>query len=142
MRAGAGVRLVQVVRAEERGVRVVQGRGGRDDLRYVRQCLVDDGVEAVVVIGRVVDGAHRAVGLDERVLPLDDVPVALLRLRLDVARVRVLDAVVERVLRVGLPEKRIRQLNAERKCSERHTTGSATMALAIGACRRAGAPCT
>lgn len=63
--------------------------------------LVDDRVESVVVIGGVVDGAHGTVGLDQRVLSLDDVAVALLSLGLDVAGVGILDAVVERVLGVG-----------------------------------------
>uniref|UniRef100_A0A182IQL9 Uncharacterized protein n=1 Tax=Anopheles atroparvus TaxID=41427 RepID=A0A182IQL9_ANOAO len=92
--------LVHVV-AQDRSVGVVGNRGG-DDLLDGRGGLVDDGVESVVVIGGVVDGAHRAVGFDQRVLSLDDVTVALLSLRLDVSGMRVLDAVVERVFRVGL----------------------------------------
>lgn len=43
---------------------VHNGRMG-DDLG---RGLVDDGIEAIVVIGGVVDGAHRAIGLDQRVL--------------------------------------------------------------------------
>lgn len=30
--------------------------------------LVDDGIETVVIIGGVVNGAHRTIGLDQRVL--------------------------------------------------------------------------
>uniref|UniRef100_A0A182Q087 Uncharacterized protein n=1 Tax=Anopheles farauti TaxID=69004 RepID=A0A182Q087_9DIPT len=86
---------------EDRGVGVVGDRGG-DHLLDGRGGLVDDRVESVVVIGGVVDGAHRTIGLHQRVLSLHDITVALLGLRLDVTGVRVLDAVVERVLRVGL----------------------------------------
>lgn len=43
---------------------VHNGRMG-DDLG---RGLVDDGIETVVVIGGVVHGAHRAIGLDQRVL--------------------------------------------------------------------------
>ena len=89
--------------AQDGGRSVVGNRGG-DDLLDGRGRLVDDGVESVVVVGGVVDGADRTVGLNQRVLALDDISVALLGLRLDVTGMRVLDAVVERVLRVGLRE--------------------------------------
>lgn len=56
-----------------------------------------------MVIGGVVDSADGAVGLDQRVLPLDDVTVARLPLALLVAGVPVGDAVVELVAGVGLP---------------------------------------
>lgn len=57
--------------------------------------LVDDRVESVVVIGCVVNGAHRTVWLDQRVLSLDYITITFLSLRLDVTGVRVLDAIVE-----------------------------------------------
>lgn len=63
--------------------------------------LVDHRVEAVVIVGGVVDGAHGTVWLDQGVLPLDHISVTLLGLGLDVAGVGILDAVVERVFRVG-----------------------------------------
>jgi hypothetical protein len=66
--------------------------------------LADHGVEAVDGVGGVVDGAHRAVRLHQTVLALDHVAVARLRLALLVACVRVVDAVVERVLRVRLQQ--------------------------------------
>lgn len=47
---------------QHRGVH--DGRMGND----LGRGLVDDGIEAIVVIGGVVDGAHRAIGLDQRVL--------------------------------------------------------------------------
>lgn len=69
----------------------------------VRRCrLVHDRIKAVVIVGGVVNGAHRAIGLDQRVLSLHDVAIALLGLGFDVAGVRILDAVVERVLGIGL----------------------------------------
>lgn len=43
---------------------VHDGRMG-DDLG---RGLVDDGIETVMIIGSVVHGAHRAIGLDQRVL--------------------------------------------------------------------------
>lgn len=35
--------------------------------------LVDDGIETVVIIGGVVNGAHRTIGLDQRVLAWETV---------------------------------------------------------------------
>lgn len=67
-----------------------------------RGSLVDDGVEAAVLVGGVVNGTDRTVGLDQRVLALHDVTVARLVLALDVAGVEVVDAVLERVLGWGL----------------------------------------
>lgn len=63
--------------------------------------LVDNGIEAMVVIGGVVNGAHRAIGLDQRVLALYDITITLLSLRLDVAGVGILDAIVEGVFGIG-----------------------------------------
>lgn len=60
--------------------------------------LGDDGVEAMEAVGRVGHGADGAVGFDQRVLALDHVAVALLPLALVVARMRVVDPVVEGVL--------------------------------------------
>ncbi|CAB0020077.1 unnamed protein product [Nesidiocoris tenuis] len=62
--------------------------------------LVDDGVEAVDGVGRVVDGPRRAVGLYERIAALDVVTVPGLGLLFGVAGRRVVDAVGERVLRM------------------------------------------
>lgn len=55
--------------------------------------LVDDGVEAVVGVGRVVDGPSAPVGLDEAVATLDYVALPGLVLGLGVSRVGVLDVV-------------------------------------------------
>lgn len=52
---------------QHRGVH--DGRMGND----LGRGLVDDGIEAIVVIGGVVDGAHRAIGLDQRVLAWKEV---------------------------------------------------------------------
>ncbi len=71
--------------------------------------LADDGVEAVDRVGRVVHGAHGAVGLHQRVLALDHVAVAGLGGVLLVARVRVVDAVLERVPRMALRRKRFKK---------------------------------
>lgn len=64
--------------------------------------LGDDGVESVNVIGGVVDGAHRTVGFDQRVLSLHDVSIAALDLGFHITGQTVMDAVVERVLGVGV----------------------------------------
>lgn len=61
--------------------------------------LADDGVEAVEVIGRVVDGAHGTVRLDQAVLAMHDVTVPRLCLVLDVARVMIRHAIAELVFR-------------------------------------------
>jgi hypothetical protein len=65
-----------------------------------RGLLLDDGVEAVVIVGGVVDDASRAVGLDEGVTALDDVPVARLLLGLGVPGYPVVDVVRVAVLGV------------------------------------------
>ena len=62
----------------------------------------DDGVEAVVGVGHVVDGPLGAIGVDEGVLALDHVAVARLSGTLRVAGVRVRDAVRVAVLWVGV----------------------------------------
>lgn len=56
--------------------------------------LVDDCVEAIVVIGGVVDGSDWAIGFDERVWSLDDITVAMFVLWFHVTGVEVLDATV------------------------------------------------
>ena len=71
-----------------------------------RSRLVDDRVEARVLVGGVVDGAHGTVRLDQRVLTLDDITVARLVLRLHVPGVEVVDSVLEGVLGRGLLAKR------------------------------------
>lgn len=68
--------------------------------------LVDDGVEAIVIIGGVLHGAHRTVGLDQRVGALDNIAIAHLMLRLHIAGVRVGHTVVVVVLGVGLQDER------------------------------------
>lgn len=61
------------------------------------RCLVYDGIEAIVLVGGVVDGTNGTIGLHERVLTLDGVAVACLVLRLDIAGVEVIHAVFESV---------------------------------------------
>jgi hypothetical protein len=87
------------------GVRNGDGSDGLvDDLGGVGGVsgLGDDGVESVVVIGGVVDGAGGAIGLQKAVLSLDDISVAVLALALDITGVGVVHGVVELVLRVAL----------------------------------------
>jgi hypothetical protein len=64
--------------------------------------LGDDGVESVVGIGGVVDGAGGSVSLDQGVVSLDDISVAGLGLALLVAGVGISHSVLERVVRGGL----------------------------------------
>ena len=90
---GLGVVGVGVVRS---GLSVVARDGGGDGVGG--RSLVDDGVESVVVVGRVLDSAFAAVGLDEGVAALDYVTVAAFVLGLDVAGVGVVDTVAVVVL--------------------------------------------
>lgn len=85
----------------------------------------DDGVEAVLVVGGVGHRPDGSVGLDDRVLALDDVPVALLPGRFRIARVSVNHAVVVRVPRIDLEIKNYMNLEVESdrsaaKVIERH----------------------
>uniref|UniRef100_A0A182MFC9 Uncharacterized protein n=1 Tax=Anopheles culicifacies TaxID=139723 RepID=A0A182MFC9_9DIPT len=131
--------LVHVV-AQDWGRGVVSDRGS-DDLLDGRGRLVDDCVESVVVIGGVVDGAHRTIGLNQRVLALDDISVAFLGLRLDVTGMRVLDAVVERVLRVGLTRTRNHTgLACVTRKPRRVGSTATTQYLQLARQRRASAP--
>lgn len=64
--------------------------------------LLDDGIEAVVLVGSVLDVSYRAVGLVQRVASVNLVSVAVLPLTLHVVCVRVVHGVVELVVRLGL----------------------------------------
>ena len=68
----------------------------------VRRDGLDDGLEAVDGVGRVLDHPDAAVRVDEGVLPLDHVTVARLGVRLLVARQRVAHAVLVVELRPRL----------------------------------------
>ena len=68
----------------------------------VRRDGLDDGLEAVDRVGRVLDHADAAVRVDEGVLPLDHVTVARLGVRLLVPRQRVAHAVLVVELRPRL----------------------------------------
>lgn len=78
------------------------GNDGRGSVVHGGAGLVDDCVESVVVIGSVLHGAHRTIGLYQRVGSLHHITVADLVLGLDVSGVRVSDSVVVVVLGVGL----------------------------------------
>jgi hypothetical protein len=74
-----------------------------DDLwMYGMAAPVHHGVESVVVVGGVFNGADSAVGFVEAVGALDNISVTLLVLALDVTGVVVLDSVFELILGVGL----------------------------------------
>lgn len=64
--------------------------------------FVHDGVEPAVLVGSVVNGAHRTVRFDQGVLALDDIPVAGFVLALNVTGVEVVHSVLEGVLWWGL----------------------------------------
>lgn len=70
--------------------------------------LVDHSIEAIVVIGGVINSAHGTIGLHQGVLSLHDITIALLGLRLDVAGVGILNAIVEGVLGVRLLRQTIK----------------------------------
>lgn len=67
--------------------------------------VVDDSVEAVVVVGGVLHFTYGAVGFEERVLAVHDISVAALVLRLVVAGVSVRHGVRELVVGVRLCRK-------------------------------------
>lgn len=64
--------------------------------------LLDDRLETVFRVGRVLDQPDRTVRLDQAVVAAHRVPVPFLVLLLYVARVRVVDAVLETVCRIRL----------------------------------------
>lgn len=66
--------------------------------------LLDDGVEAIVIVGRVLDDPDATVGLVYAVGSVHYVTVSNFVLRFDVTGVGVVHAVVERVLGVGLKQ--------------------------------------
>ena len=84
------------------GQDVVVADLGDGDGVGVRRDGLDDGLEAVDRVGGVLDHPDAAVRVDEGVLPLDDVAVARLGVRLLVARQRVADAVLVVELRPRL----------------------------------------
>lgn len=67
-----------------------------------QRSLADDSVETVDGIGSVVHRAFGAVRIDQGVLATDYVAVASLHLALGVSSQRVVDPILERVLRVGV----------------------------------------
>lgn len=81
------------------------GLGHGLDRVYVDAVLGHYGVEAVVMICRVVHCAYRAVSLHQGVLPAHSVSIPVLPLALDVTRVQVVHAVVEQVVRVSLQQQ-------------------------------------
>jgi hypothetical protein len=102
---GGGVSSVSV--GDGGGVRgggVVSNGGGVDNRSGVDGVsgLGHDGVESIVVIGGVVDGAGGSVGLHQAVVSLDHIAVAGLGLALLVAGVRVSHSVLVRVVGDGL----------------------------------------
>lgn len=90
---------------------VVRRRDVLDDrgrLRVQRRSdLFHHGVESVVIVRRVLDDPHASVGLVDAVRAANDVPVAHLVLRLHVAGMRIVYAVIEGVSRVRLQQARL-----------------------------------
>ena len=86
----------------------------------VRRDGLDDGLEAVDGVGRVLDHPDAAVRVDEGVLPLDHVAVARLGVRLLVARQRVAHAVLVVELRPRLVLGRFDPLLNEFSIRGRH----------------------
>lgn len=81
-----------------RGCDVFNDRGRMDCVSN----FLDDSVETVVGVGGIIDHADRTVRLVQTVGTLNDVTVTDLVLTLDVTRMRVIYAVVVRVLWIGL----------------------------------------
>lgn len=67
--------------------------------------LVNDGVEAVVLVGSVIDRANGAIGFHQCVTPFYDIAVTRFMLGLDVTRVEIVHAVFVTVFRMSLREK-------------------------------------
>jgi len=76
--------------------------------------LVDDGVESIVLVGGVLDGADGAVGVVNGVLALDNVAVAGFPLVLEVSGMRVVHCVVKLVLGVGLKLQHVKLVGKKR----------------------------
>lgn len=64
--------------------------------------LEDNSVEAVVVVGGVLDGTFGTIGLDKAVVAFHDATVSFFVLAFDVAGVFILDVVGEVVFGVGV----------------------------------------
>uniref|UniRef100_A0A182P158 Uncharacterized protein n=1 Tax=Anopheles epiroticus TaxID=199890 RepID=A0A182P158_9DIPT len=74
---------------------------GLDDLVSLQGFTADDGVESVVLIGGVVNHTAVTVGVDQGVLSLNVISVALFLLALDVSGVVIMNGVLELVLGRG-----------------------------------------
>jgi len=72
--------------------------------------LVDDRVKTVLLVGRVLHGPQGAVGVVHAVRSLHHVAVPMLLRGLVVAGVRVLNAVLVRVLGMGLSDTRAQKI--------------------------------
>lgn len=79
-------------------------RHGNGSVVHSGCALVDDGVEAIVIIGGVLHGAHRTIGFHKGVRALDNITITHLMLRLHITGVGVGNTVVVVVLGVGLQE--------------------------------------
>lgn len=93
---------------------VVRRRDVLDDrhrLRmYRRSDFLHDGIESVVVVRGVLDDTHASVGLVHAVRAVNDVAVTHLVLRLHVARVRIVHAIIESVPRMRLQQHKVHTL--------------------------------
>ncbi|XP_035907252.1 uncharacterized protein LOC118509979 [Anopheles stephensi] len=83
----------------QEAVNHVQFHGPSSNYNY--RFTADDGVESVVLIGGVVHNATVTIGIDQRVLSLNIITVALFLLALDVSGVFVMHGVLELVLGRG-----------------------------------------
>lgn len=90
---------------------VVRRRDVLDDrhrLRvYRRSDFLHDGIESVVVVRGVFDDTHASVGLVHAVRAVNDVAVTHLVLRLHVARMRIVHAIIESVPRMRLQQHKV-----------------------------------
>lgn len=74
--------------------------------------LMDYGIEAIVLIGGVVNCANGTIGLHQRVLSLDGVTITSLVLGLDIAGMEIINAILESIF--GM---RLKIANGIEKCS-------------------------
>lgn len=90
--------------------------------------FLHDGIESVVVVGCIMDGTNGTIWFHKGITALNHVPIAYFVLGLVVARMGVLDSVIELVLGMGLknthmkpiPFKNWYQVRSSRRRVRRH----------------------
>jgi len=74
---------------------------------YRRSDFPHDGIESIVVVRGILDDTRASVGLVHAVRAVNDVAVTHLVLRLHVACMRIVHAIIESVPRMGLQQHKV-----------------------------------